>query len=324
MTQTVLVTGGAGYIGAHVCKALAAAGFVPVAYDDLSTGHEGAVRWGPFVRGDLLDTAFLRDSLLNHGAVAVAHLAARCLAGEGESREPEYRRVNVEGTKSLLRAMAEANVLKIVHSSTCAVYGQPDRMPVDEGTPARPVSVYGRTKLGAEDAIRDACGESSMRAVILRYFNAAGADPDGETGEDHDPETHLIPIALEAAAGKRPSLSVYGTDYATADGTCIRDYLHVADIAEAHVLALTRELDASVETFNLGSGRGFSVREIVAACERASGRKVPCVDAPRRAGDPAAIYSSAARAREVLGWRAEHSDLDTIVRTAWRWHSRGV
>ena len=324
MTDSILVTGGAGYIGSHVCKALAAAGFMPVAYDDLSTGHQWAVRWGPLVRGDILDTQRLNEALVQHRVVAVAHLAARCLAGEGEAHEAEYERVNVDGTHSVLVAMSATNVRRLVHSSTCAVYGQPDRMPVDERTPTRPVSVYGRTKLRAEEIIRgEARAGGVLEAVILRYFNAAGADPAGEIGESHDPETHLIPIALDVAAGRRAALSVYGNDYATADGTCVRDYLHVSDIARAHVLALARMPFASqTTTVNLGSERGFSVREVVAACERASGRRVACVDAPRRAGDPAAIYSSAAGAREALGWQPEHSDLDTIVATAWRWAAR--
>ena len=326
MPEAILVTGGAGYIGAHVCKALAAAGYLPVTYDDLSTGHESAVRWGPLERGDILDTQRLNDALAKHRVVAVAHLAARCLAGEGESRADEYERVNVEGTRSLLVAMSATNVRRIVHSSTCAVYGDPPRMPVDEDTPTRPVSVYGRTKLRAEEIIRgEARGGGILEAVILRYFNAAGADPDGEIGECHDPETHLIPIALDVAAGRRPALAVYGRDYATPDGTCVRDYLHVADIARAHVLALARmPFSSQTTTVNLGSERGFSVREVVAACERASGRPVACVDAPRRAGDPAAIYSSARYARQALGWEPQHSDLDTIVRTAWRWHTRSM
>jgi UDP-arabinose 4-epimerase len=318
--RPVLVTGGAGYIGSHVCKALARSGYSPVTYDDLSTGHEWAVKWGPLERGDILDHPRLVAALQRHRVVAVAHLAARCLAGEGESREPEYRRVNLAGTQTLLSAMHEAGVRQLVHSSTCAVYGQPESVPVTEQARLQPVSVYGRTKLAAEGAIADAAEQQELQAVVLRYFNAAGADPEGEVGEVHDPETHLIPIALEVAAGIRPALQVYGTDYPTADGTCVRDYLHVADIAQAHVLALAAMPAAgTIGTFNLGSARGFSVREIVAACERAAGRPVRCVDSPRRPGDPAAIYASADAAAAALGWHAQHSSIDEIVSTAWHW-----
>jgi len=319
MPETVLVTGGAGYIGSHVCKALSRAGYLPVTYDDLSTGNDWSVRWGPFVRGDILDTGRLHRALLDHGVVAVAHLAARCLAGEGERAEPDYTRVNVEGTRSMLRAMRDAGVRRLVHSSTCAVYGQPPRVPVDEACPLAPVSVYGRTKLGAENAIRDAAAAGGLHAWILRYFNASGADPEGEIGELHDPETHLVPRVLDALAA-RTEIELFGSDYPTPDGSCVRDYLHVTDIAAAHVAALARVPPRDVVALNLGSGSGSSVREVIRACERITGLDATVRTRARRAGDPASLHADPSLARSLLGWSAAHADLDEIVSTAWRWH----
>ncbi len=321
--RAVLVTGGAGYIGSHVCKAIAARGWLPVAYDDLSTGNEWALRFGPFERGDLLDSGRLAAVLRRHRVTAVAHLAARCVVADGERDPAGYRRVNTDGTASLIAAMREAGVGTLVHSSTCAVYGQPDSAPVGEDAPLAPVSVYGRSKLAAENLIV-AARDDGLRAVRLRYFNVAGADPDGTLGEWHVPETRLVPRILTALRDAAP-VEINGTDYPTADGTCVRDYLHVADVAGAHLAALDAlfaGFDGGV--FNLGSGRGFSVLEVLAACERELGRRATRALRPRRHGDPAALFADPQRATAELGWRPRHGDLATIVHTAWRWIRDGA
>lgn len=320
--EAVLVTGGAGYIGSHVCKALASAGYQPVCFDDLSTGHEWAVRWGPLERGDILDSDRLADALRLHGIRCVAHLAARILAGEGESKAAEYERINVDGTRSVLRAMAAAGADRLVHSSTCAIYGEPARMPIDEGAALSPVSVYGRTKLAAEAVIFDAQRDPTLRAVALRYFNAAGADAGGEIGEWHEPETHLIPLVLMALRDGG-DVELYGNDYATPDGTCVRDYLHVSDIAQAHLCALDH-LRAGGDDLavNLGTGHGASVREVITVCERVTQRRLRVRQRARRPGDPAQLYADSALARSVLGWQPAHGSLDEIVHSAWQWLQR--
>jgi UDP-glucose-4-epimerase GalE len=316
--RAVLVTGGAGYIGSHVCRAIAARGWLPVAYDDLSTGNAWALRFGPFERGDILDTPRLEAVIRNYRISAVAHLAARALAGEGEARPAEYQRINVDGTASVLAAMRRSGVRRLVHSSTCAVYGQPERVPVDESMTPAPISVYGRTKLAAERLIEAAANEG-VEAIRLRYFNVAGADPDGAIGEWHEPESHIVPSVLLALRDQRP-VRLFGDDYPTADGTCVRDYLHVSDIAAAHLDAFDAlERGRHGRAFNLGSGVGNSVQEVIAACVQATGQPARIERLPRRPGDPAGLFAAAAAARSELGWQPRHGDLATIVHTAWRW-----
>ncbi|MBV9860020.1 MAG: UDP-glucose 4-epimerase GalE [Alphaproteobacteria bacterium] len=321
MAEAVLVTGGAGYIGSHACKALAVAGYRPVTYDNLSRGHRHAVRWGPFVEGRLDDTARLRDALSVHSVCAVMHFAAFAYVGESASDPALYYRNNVCGSLSLLEAMREVGIDTIVFSSTCATYGTPQAIPIRETTPQHPVNPYGETKLAVERALHWLDRGCGLRHVALRYFNAAGADPDGEIGEEHEPETHLIPLVLRAASGEGGPIEIYGTDYPTPDGTAIRDYIHVQDLAEAHVRALDYLAGGGESrAINLGTGRGHSVREIIAAAERVGGRPVPYRDAPRRAGDPPILVADPRLAAELLGWRAQLSDVDTIMRTALAWH----
>jgi UDP-glucose-4-epimerase GalE len=323
MTSTVLVTGGAGYIGSHACKALARAGHVPVTYDNLVYGHREAVRWGPFVEGDLADRAKIAETIRRHGISAVMHFAAFAYVGESMQKPQLYFHNNVGNTLALLDAMLDTGVKHIVFSSTCATYGTPDRVPMSEDTPQRPVNPYGETKLMMERALHWYGQAYGIGYVALRYFNAAGADPDGETGEAHDPETHLIPLILDAAVGRRPQIDIYGTDYPTPDGTAIRDYIHVQDLADAHVRALDHLLrGGGSAALNLGTGEGHTVREVIDAAERVTGRKVPRREVGRRPGDPPSLVADPRRARELLGWRPAMSDLDSILRTAWIWHQK--
>jgi UDP-arabinose 4-epimerase len=323
LAETVLVTGGAGYVGSHVCKALARAGYVPVTYDSMVQGHEWAVRWGPLERGDLLDGDHLVKVLHRVRPVAVVHMAARAYVGESVVDPARYYRNNVVGTLTLLDAMRAAKIDRLVNSSTCSTYGLPGAGPIFEDCPQRPVNAYGRSKAMVEQILRD-CGPAyGLRSVSLRYFNAAGADPEGEIGEAHEPETHLIPLVLRAAQVPDAVVRVFGADHPTADGTCIRDYVHVQDIANAHALALKHlEKGPCVGAFNLGTGQGHSVREIIAAARRVTGRNIASVDAPARAGDPPALVADATQARKVLGWRAQCNDIDAIIASAWRWHCR--
>ena len=325
VTRNVLVTGGAGYIGSHTCKALAAAGYSPIALDSLVYGHRWAVRWGPLERVDLADRDAVERALRDHRVDAVIHFAAYAYVGESMTDPGKYFRNNVANTLNLLEAMRAASVRTIVFSSTCATYGVPDAVPIAEDHPQRPVNPYGESKLFIERALHWHGVADGLRWMALRYFNAAGADPDGEIGEDHDPETHLIPLAIETALGRRRELQVMGTDYPTPDGTAVRDYIHVTDLADAHVRAL-RHLaeDGTSGALNLGTGNGHSVREVVAMVERVSGRKVNTRNAPRRAGDPPALVAAPGRARELLGWEPRWSSLESIVRTAYRWHGAQV
>lgn len=321
--KSVIVTGGAGYIGSHACKALHQAGFVPVSYDNLSHGHETAVRWGPLVVGDIDDRIELERTILRYKPVAVMHFAAFASVGESVSHPEKYYRNNVAGALTLFEA-ARANGLKaVIFSSTAAVYGMPKAVPIAETSELRPINPYGRSKLMMEQMLVDFHEAYGLASVCLRYFNAAGADPAGEIGEDHEPETHLIPRALMAASGEIGELDLFGTDYATPDGTAVRDYIHVTDLAEAHVLALRYALEKGGATqFNLGTGAGFSVLEIIAAVERITGRKLPVRIAPRRAGDPARLVADPACAKRELGFVTHHSDIDSIVRTAWQWQQK--
>jgi UDP-glucose-4-epimerase GalE len=321
--RAVLVTGGAGYIGSHTCKALARAGLQPVALDNLVYGHKTAARWGPLVEGDIRDRALVERTIREHRTEAVVHFAGYAYVGESMHDPGKYFGNNVAGSLSLLEAAQACGVGQFVFSSTCSTYGIPQSVPIREDHRQHPVNPYGESKLFVERALHWYGVAHGLRSVALRYFNAAGADPEGEIGEDHDPETHLIPLAIGAALGTRPPLEIYGTDYPTPDGSAVRDYVHVTDLADAHVSALNY-LQAGGESsaFNLGTGRGHSVREVIAAVERVAGRAVPRREAPRRQGDPASLVAAPGRARELLSWTPQHSDLDTIIATAWRWHAR--
>lgn len=321
-SPSVLVTGGAGYIGSHTCKALAQAGYLPVTVDNFVYGHDWAVRWGPLERGDIGDREFLERVIRQHRVESVVHFAAYAYVGESMADPAKYFRNNVINSLSLLEAMHGCGIRHLVFSSTCATYGVPETMPIGENHPQRPVNPYGESKLFVERALHWHGAAYGLRSVALRYFNAAGADPEGEIGEDHDPETHLIPLAIAATLGQGRELQIFGNDYPTRDGTAVRDYVHVADLASAHVKALDYLLRGGSSTaLNLGTGTGHSVREVISAVERASGRKVPARDAPRRAGDPPQLVAAPGRARHVLGWEPARSSLDTIVATAWRWHA---
>jgi UDP-arabinose 4-epimerase len=322
-SRAILVTGGAGYVGSHACKALAAAGYRPIVYDNLSRGHDSAVRWGPLVRGDLHDTALLAGTLQLHSVVAVMHFAAFANVGDAVTDPEAYYRNNVEGTLALLSAMRRARVNALVFSSTCAVYGIPTQVPIDESTPLMPVNPYGETKLAIERALHWYGNAYGLRSISLRYFNAAGASPDGDAGEDHEPETHLIPLAIRAALDDTCPIDVYGTDYPTADGTAIRDYIHVSDLADAHVRALAYLAEGGASTaLNLGTGSGHSVHEVIAAVERVTDRHVARQHAARRPGDPPALVADATLSASLLGWAPRPSDIDTIVRTALAWQGR--
>lgn len=327
MARTILVTGGAGYIGSHACQALARAGYAPVTLDNMSYGHEWAVRHGPLVRADILDRAALDRAFAEHRPEGVMHFAAFTYVGESVTEPGKYYRNNLAGTLNLLEAMRDHGCARLVFSSSCAVYGLPRTLPLTEDHPQAPMSPYGATKAMSERMMADFGAAHGLKSVSLRYFNAAGADPDGGLGEDHDPETHLIPLAVEAALGRRGPLSVFGGDYPTPDGTAVRDYVHVQDLAQAHVAALRRmerggaEDGACAEAFNLGLGQGYSVAQVLAAVETVSGRKAPHVMAPRRAGDPPMLVADSALAMRVLDWKPRFTRLEDIVATAWAWHA---
>ena len=318
---TVLVTGGAGYVGSHVCKALQRAGLTPVTLDNLSTGHQQAVKWGPLEVGDVRDGDFVTDVMIRHKVTAVLHFAALSLVGESASKPYEYYDNNVNGVLALVGAMRRCGVSRIVFSSTCAVYGTPDKLPIEETETRRPINVYGRSKLAAENLLTDVAETGAIRAVMLRYFNAAGADSEGDIGEAHRTETHLIPLAIQAALEPGRPLSVFGSDYPTEDGTCERDYVHVDDLADAHLQALTfLETTGGSRAFNLGTGQPVSVRQVLRTVERVLGTKVPTIEAPRRVGDPPRLFAAPGRAERDLGWVATRSDIDSIVESAARWH----
>ncbi len=321
---TVLVTGGAGYIGSHACKALAGAGHKPVAYDNLSRGHAQAVRWGPLEEGDILDQARLEAVLARHRPDAVMHFAALAYVAESVADPAIYYRNNAQGVLSLLEAMRAKGVDRLVFSSSCATYGAPSTTPIREDAPQAPINPYGASKLMGERMIADYVAAYGLRAVAMRYFNAAGADPDGEIGEAHDPETHLIPLLLDAAAtGGR--FTIFGDDYPTADGSCVRDYVHVADLAHAHVLACER-LDALADltAYNLGAGQGASNFEVLDAVRRRTGCAIEADVGPRRPGDPAVLTADPTRAMRELGWTPRLSTLDDIIDTAWRWRKQSA
>ena len=319
----VLVTGGAGYVGSHACKALSKAGFTPVTLDNLATGHHWAVKWGPLEIGDVRDSDLIETLLRRHRITSVLHFAALSLVGASAKQPIDYYDVNVNGALSVALAMRGAGLRKLVFSSTCAVYGMPETMPITEDAPTLPVNVYGRTKLAAENLFSDLARAGDLDVVLLRYFNAAGADRDGEIGEAHEPESHLIPLAIRAALEQGPPLSVFGTDYPTPDGTCLRDYVHVEDLAEAHLRALKLlESKPGLHAFNLGTGIPVSVREVLAAIERGTGQAVPVAEAPRREGDAAQLTASPEKARRLLGWTAATPGIDAMIGSALNWHRK--
>jgi UDP-arabinose 4-epimerase len=321
--KTILVTGGAGFVGSHACKALARAGYLPVVFDNLEYGHEWAVKWGPLERGDLRNAHDLARVFTARRPWAVMHFAAYAYVGESVTAPAKYYDNNIGGTAKLVAACAAHGCGHFVFSSTCATYGVPARLPLTEESPQQPVNPYGYTKLVVERLLKDAEAAHGMRYVALRYFNAAGADPDGEIGESHTPETHLIPLVLLAAMGRRPQVKLFGNDYPTPDGTCVRDYVHVSDLAEAHVAAIEwLAAGKPSEAFNLGNGRGFSVAEVVKAAEKVTGRPVPAEMCARRPGDPPVLVSDSGKAHRRLGWTPKFPDLDDQIRHAWAWFGK--
>jgi len=322
--QHILVTGGAGYIGSHACKALRAAGFIPVTFDSLATGWRDAVKFGPFVQGDLLDRAAVDAVFAQYSPVAVMHFAALSQVGESMQKPGMYWRTNVLGALNLIEAAVAAGCLDFVFSSTCATYGDQDNVILDETSAQYPINAYGASKRAIEDILRDFEASAGLRHIIFRYFNVAGADPEGEVGEFHQPETHLVPLMLDAIDGKRDALTLHGTDYDTPDGTCIRDYVHVCDLVDAHVLGLKWLRDGKGSTvFNLGTGTGFSVREVIDHSAQVTNRAVPVIEGPRRAGDCTRLVSGSVRAEQELGWTPTRSTLSQMIDDAWRWHQNG-
>ncbi|MFV3129064.1 UDP-glucose 4-epimerase GalE [Niveispirillum sp. KHB5.9] len=323
VAQRVIVTGGAGFIGSHTCKALSRAGYLPVAVDNLSNGSAEAVLWGPLEKGSLEEPGFLDGVFRRHKPVGVLHFAALIEAGESVRSPGRFYRNNVAGTLALTEAMAREDVDTLILSSTAAIYGNAGGEPIKESHPWQPVNPYGQSKLMAETILADLAAANGLRFTALRYFNASGADPDGELGERHDPETHLIPLVLQAALGQRPDIRIFGTDYPTPDGTCIRDYVHVHDLADAHVRALRRMLDGGGNIrLNLGNGRGFSVREIIRTTGEVTGLPIRAIEEARRPGDPAILIADASMAREHLGWTPAWPDVADHVRHAATWFQR--
>jgi UDP-arabinose 4-epimerase len=318
-SMNILVTGGAGFIGSHACKALARAGYTPVTYDNLTRGHREAVKWGPLELGEIADTGRVRNILEQYQPAAVMHFAAYAYVGESVESPLIYYRNNIAGSVALLQALIDYKTLPFVFSSTCSTYGNPETTPISEDHPQRPINPYGFSKLVVERMLSDLSKAHQLPWVALRYFNAAGSDPEMEIGENHDPETHLIPLLLAAARSGVP-MQVFGTDYETPDGTCIRDYVHVLDIVDAHIRALKYLLaGGSSCALNLANARGYSIRDVIKIAESAIGRVVPVKFTGRRPGDPAVLIGSAARAKAVLGWKPAHSDLKNQIRDAWNW-----
>jgi len=322
--ENVLVTGGAGYIGSHACKALAAAGFTPVTFDNFVTGWRDAVKFGPMVEGDLLNRAEIDAAFAEYKPVAVMHFAALSQVGDSMVQPGLYWRNNVQGSLNLIEAAVADNCKNFVFSSTCATYGDHDNVVLDENTVQLPINAYGASKRAIEDILRDFEVAHGLKNVIFRYFNVAGADPDGEVGEFHQPETHLVPLMLDAIDGKRDALTIFGTDYDTPDGTCIRDYVHVCDLIDAHVLGLSWLLDGKPSrVFNLGTGTGFSVREVIDRSREVTNRAVPIKEGARRPGDCTKLVSGSTRAAAELGWAPKRSTMSQMISDAWRWHQTG-
>ncbi|MGB0505108.1 MAG: UDP-glucose 4-epimerase GalE [Pikeienuella sp.] len=321
----ILITGGAGYIGSHACKLLHAAGHEPVAFDNLRTGWRQAVKFGPLIEGDLLDSDAVAQAFETARPDAVMHFAALSNVGESVERPELYWRNNVVGAANLLDAMRTANVSKLVFSSTCAVYGVAQDEVLTEDHPCSPINPYGETKLAIERMIADYAGASDLKAIVFRYFNVAGADPDAQIGEHHEPETHLVPLVLDAVAGDRQCITIFGEDYATPDGTCIRDYLHVMDLADAHVRGVENLLNGGDSlTMNLGTGTGFSVKQVIDAAKRATNSSLNIEKGPRRPGDPPKLVSGSTLAEQTLGWRPDRSTMDQMISTAWAWRNTGL
>lgn len=319
--MNILVTGGAGYIGSHVVKEILKTGHKPFILDNFSKGHKEAVTGGEIINGDLKNTDFIEDLFQNYKFDSVIHLAADSLVGESVERPDKYYQNNLIGSINLLEAMKKSNVDKLVFSSTAAVYGEAKEIPIKENSITDPKNPYGRSKLFFENILSDYDQTFDFKYISLRYFNASGADPDGNIGEDHNPETHLIPIVLETALGKREKLEIYGTDYDTRDGTCIRDYIHVNDLAKAHILAVEAlEAGESSNIYNLGSGSGYSVKEVINTAREVTGKKIIAEPADRRPGDPPVLIASSAKIKEDLNWQPEFEDLEKIISTAWNWH----
>ena len=324
MTGNVIVTGGGGYIGSHACKALRQAGYVPVAFDNLSTGWRDAVKFGPFEYGDLLNKSDIDQVFERYEPVAVVHFAALSQVGESMRDPALYWENNVMGSLNLIKSAVEHQCLNFVFSSTCATYGDQDNVVLDEYSAQKPINAYGASKLAVENILTNFQSAYGLNYVIFRYFNVAGADPEGSVGEFHQPETHLIPLILDAVDGRRAELQIFGTDYDTPDGTCIRDYVHVCDLVDAHILGLKWLLDGKgSRTFNLGTGEGFSVREVVDQTQHVTNRPVPVVEGDRRPGDGTNLVSGSTLAKAELGWSANRSNLKQMIIDAWRWHQNG-
>ena len=319
----ILVCGGAGYIGSHVNKMLNQQGYETVVFDNLVYGHKEAVKWGELVKGDLKSQSDINAVFDKYDIDAVFHFAAYAYVGESVENPEKYYYNNVSNTLNLLHAMREHNCNKIIFSSTCATYGEPEKVPITEDMPQNPINPYGATKLMVESIFKDYSKAYGLQFVVLRYFNAAGADPDGEIGESHDPETHIIPLVLDAASGLRPDIKVFGTDYDTEDGSCIRDYIHVYDLATAHLLALYHlELGKPSEFFNLGNEKGTSVLEVIDSVKRVTGKDFTVTLTDRRPGDPAKLVGASGKAQQILGWEPKYADIDTIVEHTWNWHEK--
>jgi UDP-glucose 4-epimerase len=321
--MNILVTGGAGYIGSHCCKELRRRGYNPIILDNLIYGHRENVKWGEFLKGDIGNEAHLRACFSKYDIQAVMHFAAFAYVGESVGNPRKYYENNLAKTTCLLHAVIENRVKYFIFSSSCATYGDPVKIPMDENHPQNPINPYGKTKYMVEEILKDYHRAYGLRFTSLRYFNAAGADPDGEIGEDHNPETHLIPLVLQAALNSNKPVRVFGTDYPTKDGTCIRDYVHVNDLASAHILALERLENKGDSAFlNLGTGQGYSVMEVIKKAEQVTGKRVAYEKADRRAGDPAVLVASNHKAIQELGWKPQWTTLENIVETAWRWHMK--
>ena len=319
----ILVVGGAGYIGSNMCRHLRNKGYQPIVLDNLVTGHRAAVKWGPFVKGGMEDTDLLNQIFAQYRPMAVMHFAAFCYVNESVKNPGKYYHNNVAGTINLLESMVKNHIPYLIFSSSCATYGEPLEIPITEGHLQNPINPYGRSKLMVEQILADMKAAHGLEYIALRYFNAAGADPGGEIGEDHTPETHLIPLVLQTALGKRDIVQVFGKDYPTEDRTCIRDYIHINDIAQAHLLALERLLNGrSGGVYNLGNGGGYSVRQVIETAQSVTGRTIPVEFCDRRSGDPAILISASDNARNKLGWKPEYTSLHDIIETAWQWHQQ--
>jgi UDP-glucose-4-epimerase GalE len=319
--KPILVVGGAGYIGSYMCKYLSLSGYTPIVLDNLVYGHRQAVKWGPFFQGNMEDSCLLDKIFTEFDIIAVMHFAAYAYVGESVVDPGKYYQNNVAATISLLQAMVKNKINNFIFSSTCATYGVPETTPITEQAPQQPINPYGYTKVMVEQILADFKNAHGLESISLRYFNAAGADPDGEVGEDHKPETHLIPLVLQTALGQRKQIEIFGDDYQTRDGSCIRDYIHITDLAQAHLLAVESLLHGeSGDNFNLGNGEGYSVKEIVKLAREITGQKIPAKIVDKRPGDPAVLIGSSQKAKEILGWKPEFPEIEVILETAWQWH----